>query len=150
MEDINLLINLLAVSSHKGAEWRFQVDTFGSSTEKTFLAQYLIRNNRINELDESVKGAPIDTVGYFKLRRTLKDMKLERKQQSGYYNIIMARCRLRAKRFERNASAKRIVNLSVQPNWLKEFMQRPGKYKKADSPADRDMAQHPVNSDVGG
>ena len=147
MEDINLLINLLAVSSHKPAVWRFAVDTFGNSTEKTFLAQYLIRNNRINEFD--FKGAPIDTVGYFKLRRTLKDMKLERKQQSGYYNIIMARCRLRAKRFERNASAGRIV-MSVQPNWLKEFMQRPGKYKKADSPADHDMAQHPLNSDVGG
>ena len=85
----------------------------------------------------------------FKLRRTLKVMKLERKQQSGYYNIIMGRCRLRAKRFERNASAGRIV-MSVQPNWLKEFMQRPGKYKKADSPADHDMAQHPLNSDIGG
>ena len=149
MEDINLLINLLAVSSHKPAVWRFAVDTFGNSTEKTFLVQYLNRNIRIKELEGLVKGAPIDTVGYFKLRRTLKDMKLERKQQSGYYNIIMARCRLRAKRFERNASAGRIV-MSVQPNWLKEFMQRPGKYKKADSPADHDMAQHPLNSDVGG
>ena len=150
MEDINLLINLLAVSSHKGAVWRFQVDTFGSSTEKTFLVQYLHRNNRINELDESVKSAPIDTVGYFKLRRTLKDMKLERKQQSGYYNIIMTRCRLRAKRFERNVSAKRIVNLPAQPNWLKECRQKPKKGMNADSPADHDMAQHPLNSDIGG
>ena len=98
MEDTNLLINLLAVSSHKGAEWRFQVDTFGSSTEKTFLAQYLIRNNRINELDESVKGAPIDTVGYFKLRRTLKDLKLQRKQERYDYEKIMARVRSRAMR----------------------------------------------------
>ena len=136
--------------SHKDALWRFRVDTFGNSTEKTFLVQYLNRNIRIKELEGLVKGAPIDTVGYFKLRRTLKDMKLERKQQIGYYNIIMARCRLRAKRFERNASAKRIVNLSVQPNWLKEFMQRPRKGKKADSPADHDMAQHPLNSDIGG
>ena len=135
--------------SHKDALWRFRVDTFGNSTEKTFLVQYLNRNIRIKELEGLVKCAPIDTVGYFKLRRTLKDMKLERKQQSGYYNIIMTRCRLRAKRFERNASAGRIV-MSVQPNWLKEFMQRPGKYKKADSPADHDMAQHPLNSDVGG
>ena len=135
--------------SHKDALWRFRVDTFGNSTEKTFLVQYLNRNIRIKELEGLVKCAPIDTVGHFKLRRTLKDMKLERKQQSGYYNIIMARCRLRAKRFERNASAGRIV-MSVQPNWLKEFMQRPGKYKKADSPADHDMAQHPLNSDVGG
>ena len=135
--------------SHKDALWRFRVDTFGNSTEKTFLVQYLNRNIRIKELEGLVKCAPIDTVENFKLRRTLKDMKLERKQQSGYYNIIMARCRLRAKRFERNASAGRIV-MSVQPNWLKEFMQRPGKYKKADSPADHDMAQHPLNSDIGG
>ena len=135
--------------SHKDALWRFRVDTFGNSTEKTFLVQYLNRNIRIKELEGLVKCAPIDTVENFKLRRTLKVMKLERKQQSGYYNIIMARCRLRAKRFERNASAGRIV-MSVQPNWLKEFMQRPGKYKKADSPADHDMAQHPLNSDVGG
>ena len=137
--------------SHKDALWRFRVDTFGNSTEKTFLVQYLNRNIRIKELEGLVKCAPIDTVGYFKLRRTLKDMKLERKQQSGYYNIIMARCRLRAKRFERNASAGRIVvNLLGQPNWLKEFMQRPRKGKKADSPADHDMAQHPLNSDIGG
>ena len=135
--------------SHKDALWRFRVDTFGNSTEKTFLVQYLNRNIRIKELEGLVKCAPIDTVENFKLRRTLKVMKLERKQQSGYYNIIMTRCRLRAKRFERNASAGRIV-MSVQPNWLKEFMQRPGKYKKADSPADHDMAQHPLNSDIGG
>ena len=135
--------------SHKDALWRFRVDTFGNSTEKTFLVQYLNRNIRIKELEGLVKCAPIDTEGYFKLRKTLKDMKLERKQQSGYYNIIMARCRLRAKRFERNASAGRIV-MSVQPNWLKEFMQRPRKGKKADSPADHDMAQHPLNSDIGG
>ena len=141
MEDTNLLINLLAVSSHKGAEWRFQVDTFGSSTEKTFLAQYLIRNNRINELDESVKGAPIDTVGYFKLRRTLKDMKLQRKQERYDYTKIMQRLRLRAKRSCRGPGTS---------NWLKEFMQSPRKGKKADSPADHDMAQHPLNSDIGG
>ena len=110
MEDTNLLINLLAVSSHKGAVWRFQVDTFGSSTEKTFLVQYLHRNNRIKELDESVKGAPIDTEGYFKLRKTLKDMKLQRKQQSGYYRMIMDRCKLRAKAYERKQSAKGVVN----------------------------------------
>ena len=141
MEDTNLLINLLAVSSHKGAEWRFQVDTFGSSTEKTFLAQYLIRNNRINELDESVKGAPIDTVGYFKLRRTLKDLKLQRKQERYDYLKIIARVRRRAKRSCRGPETS---------NWLKEFMQSPRKGKKADSPADHDMAQHPLNSDIGG
>ena len=135
--------------SHKDALWRYRVVTFGNTTEKTFLGEYLNRSIRIKELEGLVKCAPIDTVENFKLRRTLKVMKLERKQQSGYYNIIMARCRLRAKRFERNASAGRIV-MSVQPNWLKEFMQRPGKYKKADSPADHDMAQHPLNSDVGG
>ena len=141
MEDTNLLINLLAVSSHKPAEWRFAVDTFGNSTEKTFLAQYLIRNNRINELDESVKGAPIDTVGYFKLRRTLKDMKLQRKQERYDYTKIMQRLRLRAKRSCRGPGTS---------NWLKEFMQSPRKGKKADSPADHDMAQHPLNSDIGG
>ena len=141
MEDTNLLINLLAVSSHKPAEWRFAVDTFGNSTEKTFLAQYLIRNNRINELDESVKGAPIDTVGYFKLRRTLKDMKLQRKQEMYDYKKIMARLRSRAKRSCRGPETS---------NWLKEFMQSPRKGKKADSPADHDMAQHPLNSDIGG
>ena len=141
MEDTNLLINLLAVSSHKGAEWRFQVDTFGSSTEKTFLAQYLIRNNRINELDESVKGAPIDTVGYFKLRRTLKDLKLQRKQEMYDYKKIMTRIRIRAKRSCRGPGTS---------NRLKEFMQSPRKGKKADSPADHDMAQHPLNSDIGG
>ena len=135
--------------SHKDALWRYRVVTFGNTTEKTFLGEYLNRSIRIKELEGLVKCAPIDTVENFKLRRTLKVMKLERKQQSGYYNIIMTRCRLRAKRFERNASAGRIV-MSVQPNWLKEFMQRPGKYKKADSPADHDMAQHPLNSDIGG
>ena len=141
MEDTNLLINLLAVSSHKPAEWRFAVDTFGNSTEKTFLVQYLIRNNRIKELDESVKGAPIDTVGYFKLRRTLKDMKLQRKQERYDYTKIMERLRLRAKRSCRGPGTS---------NWLKEFMQSPRKGKKADSPADHDMAQHPLNSDIGG
>ena len=135
--------------SHKDALWRYRVVTFGNTTVKTFLAEYLYRSHCIKELEGLVKCAPIDTVENFKLRRTLKVMKLERKQQSWYYNIIMTRCRLRAKRFERNASAGRIV-MSVQPNWLKEFMQRPGKYKKADSPADHDMAQHPLNSDVGG
>ena len=141
MEDTNLLINLLAVSSHKPAEWRFAVDTFGNSTEKTFLAQYLIRNNRINELDESVKGAPIDTVGYFKLRRTLKDMKLQRKQERYNYTKIMSRLRIRDKRSCRGPGTS---------NWLKEFMQSPRKGKQADSPADHDMAQHPLNSDIGG
>ena len=138
--------------SHKDALWRYRVVAFGNTTEKTFLGMYLNRSHRIKELEGLVKGAgaPIDTVGYFKLRRTLKDMKLQRKQQRYYYEMILARCRLRAKRLERNASAKRIVNLSVQPNWLKEFMQRPRKGKKADSPADHDMAQHPLNSDVGG
>ena len=135
--------------SHKDALWRYRVVTFGNTTVKTFLAEYLYRSHCIKELEGLVKCAPIDTVENFKLRRTLKVMKLERKQQSWYYNIIMTRCRLRAKRFERNASAGRIV-MSVQPNWLKEFMQRPGKYKKADSPADHDMAQHPLNSDIGG
>ena len=141
MEDTNLLINLLAVSSHKGAEWRFQVDTFGSSTEKTFLVQYLIRNNRIKEVEGSVKGAPIDTVGYFKLRSTLKDMKLQRKQEMYEYKKIMARIRSRAKRSCRGPETS---------NWLKEFMQSPRKGKKADSPAEHDMAQHPLNSDIGG
>ena len=135
--------------SHKDALWRYRVVTFGNTTVKTFLAEYLYRSHCIKELEGLVKCAPIDTVENFKLRRTLKVMKLERKQQSGYYNIIMARCRLRAKRFERNASAGRIV-MSVQPNWLKEFMQSPRKGKKADSPADHDMAQHPLNSDIGG
>ena len=136
--------------SHKDALWRYRVVTFGNTTEKTFLVEYLNRSIRIKELEGLVKCAPIDTVGYFKLRRTLKDMKLQRKQQSGYYRMIMARCKLRAKRFERNVSGKRIVNLSAQPNWLKEFVQRPRKGKNADSPADHDMAQHPLNSDIGG
>ena len=136
--------------SHKDALWRYRVVTFGNTTEKTFLVEYLNRSIRIKELEGLVKGAPIDTVGYFKLRRTLKDMKLQRKQQSGYYRMIMARCKLRAKRFERNVSAKRIVNLSAQPNWLKEFIQKPKKGMNADSPADHDMAQHPLNSDIGG
>ena len=141
MEDINLLINLLAVSSHKGAVWRFQVDTFGNSTEKTFLVQYLNRNIRIKELEGLVKGAPIDTVGYFKLRRTLKDLKLQRKQERYDYEKIMHKLRLRAKRSCRGPGTS---------NWLKEFMQSPRKGKKADSPADHDMAQHPLNSDIGG
>ena len=111
--------------SHKDALWRYRVVTFGNTTEKTFLVEYLNRSIRIKELESLVKGAPNDTEGYFKLRKTLKDMKLQRKQQSGYYRMIMDRCKLRAKAYERNVSAKRIVNLSVQPNWLKEFMQRP-------------------------
>ena len=127
--------------SHKDALWRFRVDTFGNSTEKTFLAQYLIRNNRINELDESVKGAPIDTVGYFKLRRTLKDLKVQRKQEMYDYKKIMERLRKRSKKSCRGPGTS---------NWLKEFMQSPRKGKKADSPADHDMAQHPLNSDIGG
>ena len=134
--------------SHKDALWRFRVDTFGNSTEKTFLAQYLIRNNRINEFD--FKGAPIDTVGYFKLRSTLKDMKLQRKQQSGYYRMIMDRCKLRAKAYERKKSAKGVVNMRAQPNREKEWRQKPKKGMNADSPADDHMAQHPLNSDIGG
>ena len=127
--------------SHKDALWRFRVDTFGNSTEKTFLVQYLNRNIRIKELDGSVKGAPIDTVGYFKLRRTLKDMKLQRKQEMYDYKKIMTRIRFRAKRSCRGPGTS---------NRLKEFMQSPRKGKKADSPADHDMAQHPLNSDIGG
>ena len=127
--------------SHKDALWRFRVDTFGNSTEKTFLVQYLNRNIRIKELEGLVKGAPIDTVGYFKLRRTLKDMKLQRKQERYDYTKIMQRLRLRAKRSCRGPGTS---------NWLKEFMQSPRKGKKADSPADHDMAQHPLNSDIGG
>ena len=127
--------------SHKDALWGFRVDTFGNSTEKTFLVQYLNRNIRIKELDGSVKGAPIDTVGYFKLRRTLKDMKLQRKQERYDYEKIMHKLRLRAKRSCRGPGTS---------NWLKEFMQSPRKGKKADSPSDHDMAQHPLNSDIGG
>ena len=127
--------------SHKDALWRFRVDTFGNSTEKTFLVQYLNRNIRIKELEGLVKCAPIDTVGYFKLRRTLKDMKLQRKQERYDYTKIMERLRLRAKRSCRGPGTS---------NWLKEFMQSPRKGKKADSPADHDMAQHPLNSDIGG
>ena len=127
--------------SHKDALWRFRVDTFGNSTEKTFLVQYLNRNIRIKELEGLVKCAPIDTVGYFKLRRTLKDLKLQRKQERYDYEKIMHKLRLRAKRSCRGPGTS---------NWLKEFMQSPRKGKKADSPADHDMAQHPLNSDVGG
>ena len=127
--------------SHKDALWRFRVDTFGNSTEKTFLVQYLNRNIRIKELEGLVKCAPIDTVGYFKLRRTLKDMKLQRKQERYDYEKIMHKLRLRAKRSCRGPGTS---------NWLKEFMQSPRKGKKADSPADHDMAQHPLNSDIGG
>ena len=127
--------------SHKDALWRFRVDTFGNSTEKTFLVQYLNRNIRIKELEGLVKGAPIDTVGYFKLRRTLKDLKLQRKQERYDYEKIMHKLRLRAKRSCRGPGTS---------NWLKEFMQSPRKGKKADSPADHDMAQHPLNSDIGG
>ena len=127
--------------SHKDALWRFRVDTFGNTTEKTFLVQYLNRNIRIKELEGLVKGAPIDTVGYFKLRRTLKDMKLQRKQEMYDYKKIMARLRSRAKRSCRGPETS---------NWLKEFMQSPRKGKKADSPSDHDMPQHPLNSDIGG
>ena len=138
--------------SHKDALWRYRVVTFGNTTEKTFLGEYLNRSNRIKELEGLVKGAgaPIDTEGYFKLRKTLKDMKLQRKQQSGYYRMIMDRCKLRAKAYERKKSAKGVVNLRAQPNWLKECRQKPKKGMNADSPADHDMAQHPLNSDIGG
>ena len=136
--------------SHKDALWRYRVVTFGNTTEKTFLGEYLNRSHCIKELEGLVKCAPIDTVGYFKLRRTLKDMKLQRKQQSGYYRMIMDRCKLRAKAYERKKSAKGVVNLRAQPNWLKECRQKPKKGMNADSPADHDMAQHPLNSDIGG
>ena len=136
--------------SHKDALWRYRVVTFGNTTEKTFLVEYLNRNIHIKELEGLVKGAPIDTEGYFKLRKTLKDMKLQRKQQSGYYRMIMDRCKLRAKAYERKKSAKGVVNLRAQPNWLKECRQKPKKGMNADSPADHDMAQHPLNSDIGG
>ena len=138
--------------SHKDALWRYRVVTFGNTTEKTFLGMYLNRSHRIKELEGLVKGAgaPIDTEGYFKLRKTLKDMKLQRKQQSGYYRMIMDRCKLRAKAYERKKSAKGVVNLRAQPNWLKECRQKPKKGMNADSPADHDMAQHPLNSDIGG
>ena len=138
--------------SHKDALWRYRVVTFGNTTEKTFLGEYLNRSNRIKELEGLVKGAgaPIDTEGYFKLRKTLKDMKLQRKQQSGYYRMIMDRCKLRAKAYERKKSAKGVVNLRAQPNWLKECRQKPKKGMNADSPADHDMAQHPLNSDIAG
>ena len=138
--------------SHKDALWRYRVVTFGNTTVKTFLGEYLNRSHCIKELEGLVKGAgaPIDTEGYFKLRKTLKDMKLQRKQQSGYYRMIMDRCKLRAKAYERNKSAKGVVNLRAQPNWLKECRQKPKKGMNADSPADHDMAQHPLNSDIGG
>ena len=136
--------------SHKDALWRYRVVTFGNTTEKTFLVEYLNRSIRIKELESLVKGASIDTEGYFKLRKTLKDMKLQRKQQSGYYRMIMDRCKLRAKAYERKKSAKGVVNLRAQPNWLKECRQKPKKGMNADSPADHDMAQHPLNSDIGG
>ena len=127
--------------SHKDALWRYRVVTFGNTTEKTFLGEYLNRSNRIKELEGLVKCAPIDTVGYFKLRRTLKDLKLQRKQERYDYEKIMHKLRLRAKRSCRGPGTS---------NWLKEFMQSPRKGKKADSPADHDMAQHPLNSDIGG
>ena len=136
--------------SHKDALWRYRVVTFGNTTEKTFLVEYLNRSIRIKELESLVKGAPNDTEGYFKLRKTLKDMKLQRKQQSGYYRMIMDRCKLRAKAYERKKSAKGVVNLRAQPNWLKECRQKPKKGMNADSPADHDMAQHPLNSDIAG
>ena len=136
--------------SHKDALWRYRVVTFGNTTEKTFLGEYLNRSHCIKELEGLVKGAPIDTEGYFKLRKTLKDMKLQRKQQSGYYRMIMDRCKLRAKAYERKKSAKGVVNMRAQPNWEKEWRQRHRKGKNADSPADHDMAQHPRNSDIAG
>ena len=138
--------------SHKDALWRYRVVTFGNTTVKTFLGEYLNRSHCIKELEGLVKGAgaPIDTEGYLKVRKTLKDMKLQRKQQSGYYRMIMDRCKLRAKAYERKKSAKGVVNLRAQPNWLKECRQKPKKGMNADSPADHDMAQHPLNSDIAG
>ena len=129
--------------SHKDALWRYRVVTFGNTTVKTFLGEYLNRSHCIKELEGLVKGAgaPIDTEGYFKLRKTLKDMKLQRKQERYNYTKIMSRLRIRDKRSCRGPGTS---------NWLKEFMQSPRKGKKADSPADHDMAQHPLNSDIGG
>ena len=136
--------------SHKDALWRYRVVTLGNTTEKTFLGEYLNRSIRIKALEGLVKGAPIDTEGYFKLRKTLKDMKLQRKQQSGYYRMIMDRCKLRAKAYERKKSAKGVVNMRDQPNWEYLLRQKPKKRMNADSPADHDMAQHPLNSDIAG
>ena len=138
--------------SHKDALWRYRVVTFGNTTEKTFLGEYLNRSIRIKELEGLVKGAgaPIDTEGYFKLRKTLKDMKLQRKQQSGYYRMIMDRCKLRAKAYERKKSAKGVVNMRDQPNLAYLLRQTPKKRMNADSPADHDMAEHPLNSDIAG
>ena len=129
--------------SHKDALWRYRVVTFGNTTVKTFLGEYLNRSHCIKELEGLVKGAgaPIDTEGYFKVRKTLKDLKLQRKQERYDYEKIMHKLRLRAKRSCRGPGTS---------NWLKEFMQSPRKGKKADSPADHDMAQHPLNSDIGG
>ena len=134
--------------SHKDALWRFRVDTFGNTTEKTFLVQYLNRNIRIKELEGLVKGAPIDTVGYFKLRKTLKDMKLQRKQQSGYYRMIMDRCKLRVKAYERKQFAKSSMGLSGRNEHGP--VHEPVHELNTDSPADHDMAQHPLNSDLVG
>ena len=136
--------------SHKDALWRYRVVNFGNTTEKTFMVEYLNRNIRIKDLESLVKEAPNATEGYFKLRKTLKDMKLQRKQQSGYYRMIMDRCKLRAKAYERKKSAKGVVNMRDQPNWEYLLRQKPKKRMNADSPADHDMAQHPLNSDVGG
>ena len=138
--------------SHKDALWRYRVVTFGNTTEKTFLGKYLNRSHRIKELEGLVKGAgaPIDTEGYLKVRKTLKDMKLQRKQQSGYYRMIMDRCKLRAKAYERKKSAKGVVNMRDQPNLAYLLRQTPKKRMNADSPADHDMAQHPLNSDIAG
>ena len=138
--------------SHKDALWRYRVVTFGNTTEKTFLGEYLNRSHCIKELEGLAKGAgaPIDTEGYFKIRKTLKDMKLQRKQQSGYYRMIMDRCKLRAKAYERKKSAKGVVNMRDQPNWEYLLRQKPKKRMNADSPADHDMAQHPRNSDIAG
>ena len=135
---------------HKDALWRYRVVTFGNTTEKTFLVEYLNRNIRIKDVESLVKGTPNDTEGYFKLRKTLKDMKLQRKQQSGYYRMIMDRCKLRAKAYERKKSAKGVVNMRDQPNLAYLLRRKPKKRMNADSPADHDMAQHPLNSDIGG
>ena len=136
--------------SHKDALWRYRVVTFRNTIEKTFLVEYLNRNIRIKDLESLVKEAPNATEGYFKLRKTLKDMKLQRKQQSGYYRMIMDRCKLRAKAYERKKSAKGVVNMRDQPNWEYLLRQKPKKRMNADSPADHDMAQHPLNSDIAG
>ena len=136
--------------SHKDALWRYRVVNFGNTTEKTFLGMYLNRSHRIKELEGLVKGAgaPIDTEGYFKLRKTLKDMKLQRKQQSGYYRMIMDRCKLRVKAYERKQFAKPSMGLSGRNEHGP--VHEPVHELNTDSPADHDMAQHPLNSDLVG